>query len=496
MTCEALHRGRGSDPAGDDPPRLLPSMTLFAWLTICMMIGLNALFAAYEIALASVSLGRLKALADEHRKGARAAFAMKQKMEASLAVIQLGITLVGAIAAAVGGAKAEEGISPILQASLGISANLADVLSLMLVVIPLSAVTIVGGELIPKVFALRNKEWVCLQLSPSMQMLSLVAYPIVWVLEGSVRKLMDAAAYLFKSQIDSKNEVSEIDELRAVVALARTSRLIGGQEERIILGAARLSGRRISEIMIPISDIVTLDLQHSMAESLLIAHTDMHTRFPVCAEPGNPQSICGYVNFKDIVSELRIAPDQPSLRGIMRRLPIVSADTTIAGSLQEMIRTHVHIALLRDAEKKIVGMVTLEDILEELVGDIEDEYDRAPTHIAESGNGWVIGGGVSLDRVEQTTGVYLEREQLPPHCRTLHDWLAFKLRRSPKGGDIVRSDGLRVLVRKVRRQKVLEAQVSRDDGSPAGPVTDSIRVTEVKEERTGNAESPSDEVRG
>ena len=462
-------------------------------LIILFMIGLNALFAAYEIALASVSLGRLKAMADEHRAGALSALYMKQNMEASLAVVQLGITLVGAIAAAVGGARAEEGISPVLQESFGLSPGISDFLSLTLVVIPLSAITIVGGELIPKVFALKNKEWVCLRLSPAMQITSSVAYPIVWLLEGSVKKLIEWGSMLWQAKIDSTHEVSEIEELRAVVALARTSRLIGGQEERIILGAARLSGRRISEIMIPAEDIVTLDVEHSMAESLVIAHADMHTRFPVCAEPGNRQSICGYVNFKDIVSELRIAPGEPSLRGIMRRIPDLFAELTIANSLQEMIRTHVHIALVRDREHKIIGMVTLEDILEELVGEIEDEYDRAPTHIAASGNGWVMGGGVSLDRLEQTTGVFLERGNLPADCRTLDDWLAHHLQRSPHGGDIVRGDGLRVLVRKVRRQNVLEAQVSRDDTPQPLRVLDPIRVSEVRESPQPSDLEPLDE---
>lgn len=457
-------------------------MSVYAWLTILLMIGLNAVFAAYEIALASISLGRLKALADhEHRRGARSALSMKQNMEASLAVVQLGITLVGAIAAAVGGARAEEGISPMLQSTFALSPGVADFFSLSLVVIPLSAVTIVVGELIPKVFALKNKELVCLGLSPAMQIMSSIAHPIVWVLEGSVKKIIEWSSILLKSRIDSRHEVSEIEELRAVVALARTSRLIGGQEERIILGAARLSGRKIREIMIPTADIVTLDLRLSMAESLVIAHADMHTRFPVCSEPGNKQSICGYVNFKDIVSELRIAPTEPSLRGIMRRLPDLNENQTIANSLQEMIRTHVHIALVRDQQRHIVGMVTLEDILEELVGEIEDEYDRAPTQIAPSGAGWIMGGGVSLDRLEQTTGVYLERAQLPANCRTLNDWIEHQLHRSPHGGDIVRSDGLRVLVRKVRRQNVLEAQVARDDTPPSSQVLDPIRVSEVRE---------------
>lgn len=441
-------------------------MTAASWFIIVAMIGCNALFAAYEIALASASLGRLKALADAHRGGARAALAMKQNMEGSLAALQLGITLVGAIAAATGGAEADEFIVPYFVDAWGLSARTSHVLSLALVVVPLSAVTIVAGELIPKVFALKHKEWVCLKLSPPMRALAMIVYPAVWVLEGSVRTLLSWSERRWTPTVDGhKAEVTEMQELRAVVALARTSRLIGGQEEKIILGAARLSSRSIAEIMIPLADIVTLDLPMSMSESLVLAHTDMHTRFPVCAKPGERQTICGYVNFKDIVSELRLVPDQPSLRGIMRSMPDLSDELSIAASLQRMTREHVHIALVRNRRGEIVGMVTMEDILEELVGDIEDEYDRVPGHVAEVGVGWVMGGGITLDRLEQITGVKLDRNRLPGGCRTLHDWISAHMDRPPRGGDIVRAQGLRVLVRKLRRQRVLEAQVSRDDVS-------------------------------
>jgi putative hemolysin len=445
-------------------------MTAATWLFMLLMVGCNAVFAAYEIALASVSVGRLKALADQHRRGARSALRMKQNMEASLAALQLGITLVGAIAAATGGASADEAFAPVFARWFGLSTWTSEVLALAAVVVPLSALTITVGELIPKVFALKNKEWVCLRLSAPIWAMSLVVYPAVWVLEGSVKTLLSWSERRWQPTVEGhKAEVTEMQELRAVVALARTSRLIGGQEEKIILGAARLSSRRIAEIMIPTREIITLDLSHSMSQSLVVAHADMHTRFPVCAEPGNPQTICGYVNFKDLVSELRLSPDQPSLRGIMRSIPELSEELSIASSLQRMIHEHVHIALVRDRAGRVVGMVTMEDILEELVGDIEDEYDRAPSHVAEVGVGWVVGGGVSLDRLEQVLGVRIDRMELPPNCRTLHDWVAAKLKRPVHGGDIVRANGLRVLVRKLRRQHVLEAQVSRDETPSIAP---------------------------
>jgi putative hemolysin len=444
-------------------------MTLATGVIIVLMVVLNAIFAAYEIALASISYARLKSLADEQRPGARAANHMKQNMEASLAVVQLGITLVGAIAAATGGAGAEESLAPVLEERLGISSWLADVIGLSLIVIPLSAVTIVAGELIPKVFALKNKEWVCLKLSPPMRWLSLVFYPAVWALEGVVRAMLAWSERRWRPQLEGhRPEGVEMQELRAVVALARTSRLIGGQEEKIILGAARLSDRRISEIMITLADMITLDLQHSMAESLVVAHTEMHTRFPVCARPGDKQSICGYVNFKDIVAQLRLSPREPSLRGILRSMLDIEDELTIAASLERMIRGHVHISLVRDRQHQIVGMVTLEDILEELVGDIQDEYDRVPSHVAEAGTGWVMGGGVSLDLLEQTAGVQLDRHDLPPETRNVSEWVRARLNRPVHGGDIVHDSGLRVLVRKVRRQQVLEAQVSRENGAPHG----------------------------
>jgi putative hemolysin len=431
------------------------------------MVTVNGVLAAYELALASVSLARLQVLADEKRGGAAAAAYMKRNMEGSLAGVQLGITLVGAIAAAVGGAGAEEVIAPRLQSSLGVSSGTADLLALALVVAPLTAVTIVFGELIPKVFALRNKERVCLALSTPMRWFVTAVWPVVWALESSVTGLMALGERAVGKRTDgaAKSEATELQELRATAAIARTSRLIGPREERIIVGASTLSTRPIREAMLPAEAISMLDANAPVADALAQAHLDLHTRFPLTDRPGDPQAVIGYVNFKDLVALMRLSPFDATLRSVARAIPSVRDDTPVSACLEQMLRDHTHIALVRDAGGKVVGMVTQEDILEELVGEIEDEYDRLPTHVVKTGAGWVAGGGISPDRLKQATGIDLLADPPPGEVRHLSDWVVGHLGKPVGGGEAVKRTGVRVVVRKIRRQKVLEAQVER---LPAG----------------------------
>ncbi|MFN9851705.1 MAG: CNNM domain-containing protein, partial [Planctomycetota bacterium] len=151
-------------------------------LVVAFMVLVNGMFASYEIALASVSLSRLQLLANQGKRGATAALRMKDGIEKSLAVVQLGITIVGLTAGATGGASASEDIAPLLR-DFGLSRWTADILAISLWVLPLTILTIVVGELVPKLFALRNKEWVCLTLSPWMWWFSIGTWPIIWVLE-------------------------------------------------------------------------------------------------------------------------------------------------------------------------------------------------------------------------------------------------------------------------------------------------------------------------
>jgi putative hemolysin len=441
----------------------------FELIIILVMIGINSLFAAYEIALASISIARLQVLVNENHRGAKAALYMKENFEASLATVQLGITLLGAIAAATGGVGAEETLVPLIRSGLGYSLGFSRFLAIVVVVVPLTIVTILFGELVPKVFAIRNKELVCLRLSPAMKWFAYSVWPVVWMFETPVIAIMNWNERWRKSSgLDAhRAESTELQSLRASAALARASRLIGERQEKIILHTAHLSGRPVRDIMLPAEFISMLDVNATLDESLVTAHLDMHTRFPVAARTDDPQTIIGYINLKDLLALMRLTRgEEATLRSVLRPFPRLVDSTPITGSLERMIREHTHIALVVDGANKVVGMITMEDILEEFIGEIEDEYDRLPAHITPSGRAWVVGGGIGLQRLKDATGIDLSGDMPPGGAATLTTWVSGHLGRPIRGGDELTRGGVRVIVRKIRRQKVLEAQLGRVETPP------------------------------
>ncbi|XZE17720.1 hemolysin family protein [Pirellulaceae bacterium SH449] len=419
-----------------------------------VMIGFNSVFAAYEISLASIGIGRLHALRAGKKRGADAAVRMKENIEGSLAVVQLGITLVGVIAAATGGAGAEESFEPMLI-GWGVPESFAQWIAILIVVLPLTIVTIVLGELVPKVFALRNKEWVCLILSPLMEWFALSVKPAVWILESTVTWIMRLA---FGSE-DDQSDKSAMEELHSAASFARISRLIGQREQGIIVSASRLSTTPVEKIALPTAHIDMLVADQSLSDALLTAHLQMHTRYPVTEEVGNAQKIVGYVNFKDIVSNMRFSSPTNSLSKLIRSIDSFESNTPVSDCLERLIRDRNHIALVKDRSGVVLGMVTLEDIIEELVGEIHDEFDRIPSHLNRVRNGWIAGGFVSLNQLRDIAGIELEPIGDKP-LYTLNDWVVEFLGRPPHGGELVRSEKYDIVVRKTRNVMVQEAQLS------------------------------------
>jgi putative hemolysin len=217
------------------------------------------------------------------------------------------------------------------------------------------------------------------------------------------------------------------------------------------MAAAQLSYRPVFSAMTPLADISMIAHNASLGDALLHAHMDMHTRFPVFILEGDIKIIKGYINFKDIVAALKLNPENPSIEGIIRPIKFIDEKTSLSVALEIMIHEKSHITIVINEQQQPVGMITMEDIIEEMTGDIEDEFDRLPSYIHPYAGGWVVGGGVMMKQLIETMGLKEERPDLALSNQRLSDWCSQKVS-SLKGGETIEDGHIRVMVRKLRRK--------------------------------------------
>jgi putative hemolysin len=214
----------------------------------------------------------------------------------------------------------------------------------------------------------------------------------------------------------------------------------------------------VRDIVVPAQDISMIPATATLSEALIEAHKDMHTRFPVCTVAGDPQTINGYVNFKDIIAALRMNPSNPTIEGIVRPIKRVSERMPLSQLLETMIRDKAHIVVTTTTAKSISGIATTGDILEEFVGKIEAEYDRLPAHIYSYGQNWIIGGGASMLAVSRESGLSWSGKA-DDGITTFAEWCAAHGISPLVAGTSVRVGDYEIAPRKFRRKKVAEAMV-------------------------------------
>jgi putative hemolysin len=212
--------------------------------------------------------------------------------------------------------------------------------------------------------------------------------------------------------------------------------------------------------MIPVGDICMIPQNSSLSEALIQAHLDMHTRFPVCAVTNDPQTIQGYINFKDIIAALKINPEDPTIKGTIRPIMKFTDTTPISKVLERMIQEKLHIGLIENALGQVIGMITQEDIIEEMVGEIEDEFDRLPNHIHPYGNQWLMGGAVPMSMVSRTLGIDCPA-CVPDGDLKLADWCQRQSTKPFNGGEVISAGAFQITVKKLRRKKISEAFVTK-----------------------------------
>jgi len=433
------------------------------FLVILALIAVNSFFALAEIAFVS---SRREIIEAERDRGSRSALIVLRMMDAPdrfLSSIQVGITLVGVISGMYGGIAIADDVSQLLLRT-GLSQKLAFDISLFLVVGLITYLSIVLGELVPKTIGLRAPETVILAVMPIVNVFSTMAHPAISFLSWST-KLILKVLRIKTTGIDSSD-----DPLREILGIAKAAAIrnkISSEQEGIIANAARLRSTRVSQVMIGHQDIKVLTSGMSLQDALVASHVHHHTRFPFVDQHTN--EISGYINFKDIVNTLRLNPANPSLRGICRPISSFNETDTVNWVLKKLITTHQHIALVRNAQGRVSGLISMEDILETIVGSIQDEYDVLPTHLYEiSPHRFVAGGGVSLKKLHAVVG-----NAVPDDDRTLDLWIREHSGSTLKVESVMKCGGLLVAVRKVSRSHVYEAIVEvlsgKDNASPSEP---------------------------
>lgn len=325
-----------------------------AVVAICLF--LNALFAAYEMAFVSVPRSELRGLARSGNKDAVALLVLRENPERTLSVIQVGITLVGAIAAAVGGVGAAETLEPYFINTLSISERAAEALAVVLVVIPITYLNVVVGELVPKTLALRNPTKIVIAGANALFVAERILSPIISLLEWSTKKTL--RIFFRKSKMSPPSDQAPID----IDSLSAT-------HQKFMLNMAEIEKKRIKDILLPWAQVIAVSDQSTMDQVTQLVVSSGHTRLPVARN----ERIVGLLHTKEFIALKESG--ETNWQELIRPVLFVRPTDSALGVMRLLQEKRSHMAVVVSATGDRLGIVTLEDILEEVVGDIFDEDD-------------------------------------------------------------------------------------------------------------------------
>jgi len=375
---------------------LLTEILIVVALTI-----VNGLLSMSELAVVSSRTARLKVLSDQGNKGAATAMRLAEDPGRFLSTVQIGITLVGVLSGAFSGATLGARLSEWLGMH-GFSPSMSDTLGVGLVVLAITYLSLILGELVPKQVALRDPERVAARVAPAMWLLSKIGAPIVFLLDISGK----AVLRLLGQRGETEEKVTE-EEVRTIIAEAETAGVLERDEREMIAGVMRLADRSARALMTPRREVDVIDLEDSAEEIRTQLRATRRSRLPV--QDGEADSIVGVVLVKDLIEFLQ-AGDTHDLRALVQEAPIVMDTADSLHVLREIRSSRVHMALVFDEYGHFEGIITPGDVLEAIIGAFQEEEEDEPAIVTRADGSYLVAGWMQVDEFSHELGIPIPRD--------------------------------------------------------------------------------------
>ena len=429
----------------------MATYTLLRLIAVAFLVALNAFFVAAEFALVSVRETRLSQLIDANKIGARIVQRLHHRLDEVLAAVQLGVTIASLALGWIG----ELAIAVVLQPYFTrlphgpyYAHGLAAAISFTLI----TFFHVTMGEVVPKTIALQRAEQVALAVAAPMEVFITVARPVLVVMRSAARFVLR----IFGTHELREGGVHSPEELKLMVSASRKVGLVPALQEDMINRAIDLENISVREIMVPRPDIFSLAGSMTLDEAVQRVVDEQHSRIPVYDAEHGPEHIIGVLYSKDLMRWMRyrlarLTANRPAriasnlkVQHIMREVLVVPETKPLTDLLEEFKRRKRHLAVVVDEFGSTAGVVTVEDVLEQLVGEIEDEYDVAEkSPLTEGGTSMVLDGGVNIRDLESQYQIRLPRDE---GFETLGGFVMTKLQRIPREGDTFEHHGYRYTV--------------------------------------------------
>jgi putative hemolysin len=426
-------------------------------LVILVLVSIEAVFVAAEIALVTIRTSRVEQLIDEGHRGARLVRRLMDEPSRFLAVIQIAITFVGFLSSAYAAVnlttRLEGSLEPILQGAAGGTA-------LVLITILLAGFTIVFAELVPKTLAMAHTDRYALALAVPVNVLGRLLGPVVSVLSWLTRVI----AAGFGADVQKRAQIST-EELKLIVERGGEDGILEAEEEQMISAVIELGERRLHEVMVPRTEITALPMSASLDEALDYFISQGHSRIPVYKR--TVDEIIGVLYAKDLLPFLKAGGSvrKPDWHKLLRTPLFVPESMSIDDLLHMLQGRRVHLAIVLDEYGGTAGLVTIEDLLEEIVGEIQDEYDvEEPMTVRISDDQARVDGRASVDDLAELFGVELSDLEDAEEYDTVGGLVFHRVGGLPRPGDRVTLDeqGLTLTVETTDGRRVGKVLVVRE----------------------------------